>query len=139
MGLFDGPGDREGTQGSGGAFSGGVRESGPSTTYSSLAAGQNVGYNFTGGGDDSGDGPADVPQPSPQPYTPGITFRGMGPAGSGVTLRTGPAGQIFGVVDKRVSPSGYQSPTYNQAFADRMYGGSDQTNFRGQRMPTPSE
>jgi len=144
MGLFDGPGDREGTQGSGGAFSGGVRESGPSTTYSSLAAGQNVGYSFPGGGgDDSGDGPADVqqpmPQPSPQPYTPGITFRGMGPAGSGITLRTGSGGQIYGVVDKRVSPDGYQSPTYGQAFADKIYRGSDQTNFRGERMPTPSE
>ena len=101
------------------------------------------GYNFTGGGNDSGDGPANVPQPAPQPapqpYTPGVTFRGMGPAGSGITLRTGPAGQVYGVVDKRVSPSGYQSPTYNQAFADRMYSGSDQTNFRGERMPTPSE
>lgn len=140
MGLFDGPGDREGGMGGYGGeargtqFSGGVNE----YSYDANTRGTHNFDRFSSNNDD--DGPSQPsPQPSPQPYTPGVTFRGMGPAGSGVTLRTGPAGQIFGVVDKRVSPSGYQSPTYNQAFADRMYGGSDQTNFRGERMPTPSE
>ena len=132
MGLFDGPGDREGGMGGYGGeargtqFSGGVGENFVDGTHNF--------DRFSSNNDDNGPS-----QPSPQPYTPGTTFRGMGPAGSGVTLRTGPAGQIFGVVDKRVSPSGYQSPTYNQAFADRMYSGSDQTNFRGERMPTASE
>lgn len=132
MGLFDGPGDREGGMGGYGGeargtqFSGGVGENFVDGTHNF--------DRFSSNNDDNGPS-----EPSPQPYTPGTTFRGMGPAGSGVTLRTGPAGQIFGVVDRRVSPSGYQSPTYNQAFADRMYGGSDQTNFRGERMPTPSE